>query len=124
MEKCVDSPTHFSTLPLMENRNHTPTQELPVCQDRCSKVSLKKVEELEVYFSPDARHVFVVLNSGIHSACRQPLSSGRNTREPKQLRRGANHNVEVFSLASSQHKLFSSRSAKLFSLPYELSRST
>lgn len=43
MEKRVDSPTHFSTLPLMENGNHTPTG--TVCKGRCSKVSLKKVKE-------------------------------------------------------------------------------
>lgn len=49
---------------------------LPVCQGRCSKVSFKKVKELEFYFSPDALHIFVYIfvlhDNGIHSACRQP----------------------------------------------------
>lgn len=64
---------------------------LPVCQGRCSKVSLKKVKELEFYFSPDALHIFILHNSGIHSASRQPLSNGTNAREPQELRRDENH---------------------------------
>lgn len=44
--------THiFSTLPLTENSNRSPTA--TVCERKGSKTSLKKVKEWKCYFSPD-----------------------------------------------------------------------
>lgn len=68
---------------------------LPVCQGRCSKVSFKKVKEVELYFSPDALHIFVYIylfytTMGSIVPAGSPLSNGRNVREPQELRRDAN----------------------------------
>lgn len=86
MEKCVDSPTHFSALPLMENCLFVRADAVKFLLKRSKNWNFISPQMLSIYLYI---YLFYTTMGSIVPAG-SPLSNGRNVREPQELRRDAN----------------------------------